>query len=278
MTAFDPRPSTSSLINAGEIADIAGVGPSAVSNWKRRHSDFPAEVEDGLFDRDEVITWLRDAGKNVNLGHESIDALIWRLADVVRGVLRVDEMPEVMLQLFALRAAASGKYERLLPLADAWERLRSELREDLSVVYRSIVDSVGDSDLELARALRLPSSVNRFQPSDWGRLVEVVGRLDPVATDWARASSALVTGFVERHGAKGGEHSSGSSLVDVMTALLDPIEGTVYDPACGAAVFLSPPGLKTPTPSGGSTARRSTSRAGGSGFSIYCCRTPPSSC
>ena len=248
MTVNDsPRSSAPSvLINASEIAEIAGVGPSAVSNWKRRHSDFPAEVEPGLFDRAEVIAWLEDTGKDVNLEPESIDSVIWGLADVVRGVLRVDEMPEVMLQLFALRAAESGSYERLLPLANTWEQLENELREDLSAVYRSIIGAIGDSDPDLARALRFSSTVNRMSSLDWRRLVDAVAQLDPLQTDWARASSALVTGFVERHGAKGGEHSSGSALVDVMMALLDPIEGSVYDPACGAAAFLASAWTKTP--------------------------------
>ena len=47
------------LVSASEIAEIAAVGPSAVSNWKRRHRDFPGEVEEGLYDRSEVVAWLR---------------------------------------------------------------------------------------------------------------------------------------------------------------------------------------------------------------------------
>ena len=239
MSGRDPRPTQSTLITAGEIAEISGVSPSAVSNWKRRRPDFPGEIEDGLYDRDEVVTWLREAGKNVNLEPESTKTIIWRLADAVRGVLRLDELPEVLLQLFALRAAGSGEYGRLMPLVDSWERFRTELREDLWAVYQSIVASVGESDPELARALRFSSAVNRFDASDWQRLVSLVDQLDPQSTDWSQASRALVEGFVERHGAKGGEHSSGSSLVDVMTAVLAPIEGSVYDPACGSAVFLA---------------------------------------
>jgi type I restriction enzyme M protein len=235
----DPRLASSILITAGDIAEIAGVSPSAVSNWKRRHSDFPGEIEDGLYDRSEVVAWLREAGKSVNLEPESTEAVIWRLADAVRGVLRLDELPEVLLQLFALRAAGSGEYGRLQPLANSWERLRTELQEDLGAVYQSIVASVGESDPELARALRFSSAVNRFDVSDWQRLVSLVDQLDPHTTNWRRASTALIEGFVERHGAKGGEHSSGSSLVDVMTALLAPIQGSVYDPACGSAVFLA---------------------------------------
>lgn len=55
------------------------------------------------------------------------------------------------------------------------------------------------------------------------------------SSGWATTERDLL----ERHGAKGGKHSSGSSLVDVMTALLAPIRGAVYDPACGSAVFLA---------------------------------------
>lgn len=239
MSGRGPRPTSSILITAGEIAEIAGVSPSAVSNWKRRRPDFPGEIEDGLYDRNEVVTWLREAGKKVALESVSTETVIWRLADAVRGVLRLDELPEVLLQLFVLRAAGSSDHDRLRPLANSWQRLRSELLEDLGAVYQSIVASVGESDPELARALRFSSAVNRFEVTDWQRLVSLVDQLDPHATDWSQASRALIEGFVERHGAKGGEHSSGSSLVDVMTALLAPIEGSVYDPACGAAVFLA---------------------------------------
>jgi len=44
----DPQPTSSILITAGEVAEIAGVSPSAVSNWKRRRPAFPGEIEDGL--------------------------------------------------------------------------------------------------------------------------------------------------------------------------------------------------------------------------------------
>lgn len=235
----ESRASTSILITAGEIADIAGVGPSAVSNWKRRHIDFPAEVEDGLFERDDVVSWLRRTGKTVRLEEESGEKLVWRIADALRAVLRVDELPEVLLQLFVLRAAASSRYQRLKPLASLWDRLGAELRRDLSGIYPAILDSIGSSDPDLARALRLSSWVNRLRSAEWGDLIDIVSQLDPATTDWAKASTALLEGFVGRHGARGGEHSSGSSLVEVMTTVLEPIEGTVYDPACGSGVFLA---------------------------------------
>ncbi len=240
MMAQDPTVSTRILVTVGEIANIAGVRPSAVSNWKRRHANFPVEIEEGLYDRSEVVAWLERAGKNVNLpDQDPVKSLLREATDAVRGVLRVDEIPEVLLQLFSVRAAASGGFERLLPLAGAWERLESAAADDPGSVYRSIVESLDVSDPELAKALRPSPVVDRFEPSHWARLVRALGQRDPHSTNWAHASTGLVERFVERASARGGHHSSGSSLVDIMAALLEPIEGTVYDPACGTAVFLA---------------------------------------
>ena len=41
MTAQDPIASARILVTVGEIANIAGVRSSAVSNWKRRHGASP---------------------------------------------------------------------------------------------------------------------------------------------------------------------------------------------------------------------------------------------
>src|SRR5690242_20345618 len=54
-------------VTAGGIARLAGVGRAAVSNWRRRHPDFPRPVggtdTSPTFDLAEVERWLRDQGK-----------------------------------------------------------------------------------------------------------------------------------------------------------------------------------------------------------------------
>ncbi|MGW3895687.1 N-6 DNA methylase [Micromonospora profundi] len=54
-------------ITAAEIARLAGVGRAAVSNWRKRHSDFPAPVGGTTaspeFDLIQVEQWLRAQGK-----------------------------------------------------------------------------------------------------------------------------------------------------------------------------------------------------------------------
>ncbi|MFG1765756.1 N-6 DNA methylase [Micromonospora parva] len=54
-------------ITAAEIARLAGVGRAAVSNWRKRHPDFPAPVGGTTaspeFDLIQVEQWLRTQGK-----------------------------------------------------------------------------------------------------------------------------------------------------------------------------------------------------------------------
>jgi SAM-dependent methyltransferase len=54
-------------VTAAGIARLAGVGRAAVSNWRRRHADFPKPVggteTSPSFARAEVEAWLRDQGK-----------------------------------------------------------------------------------------------------------------------------------------------------------------------------------------------------------------------
>ncbi|MGW0706063.1 N-6 DNA methylase [Streptomyces sp. NPDC002643] len=54
-------------VTAAEIARLAGVGRAAVSNWRRRHADFPKPVggteTSPSFALTEVEKWLREQGK-----------------------------------------------------------------------------------------------------------------------------------------------------------------------------------------------------------------------
>ncbi|MEV6395790.1 N-6 DNA methylase, partial [Streptomyces sp. NPDC051907] len=60
-------PENASEVTAAGIARLAGVGRAAVSNWRRRHADFPRPVggteTSPSFALAEVERWLRDQGK-----------------------------------------------------------------------------------------------------------------------------------------------------------------------------------------------------------------------
>ncbi|MCX4823639.1 N-6 DNA methylase [Streptomyces sp. NBC_01142] len=60
-------PENASEVTAAGIARLAGVGRAAVSNWRRRHADFPKPVggteTSPSFALAEIEQWLRDQGK-----------------------------------------------------------------------------------------------------------------------------------------------------------------------------------------------------------------------
>lgn len=76
------------MVSAADIARIAGVRPSAVSNWRRRHKDFPDPVNSSgkspRFDLAAVEEWLRQQGKAAEV---SPDERLWQAFELARGTM-----------------------------------------------------------------------------------------------------------------------------------------------------------------------------------------------
>ncbi|MEW1721111.1 N-6 DNA methylase [Streptomyces sp. NPDC093109] len=72
-------PENAAEVTAAGIARLAGVGRAAVSNWRRRHTDFPQPVggteTSPSFALDEVEQWLRGQGK---LAEVPLRERVWR--------------------------------------------------------------------------------------------------------------------------------------------------------------------------------------------------------
>ncbi|WP_345569201.1 N-6 DNA methylase [Nonomuraea rosea] len=79
-------------VNAGDIARLAGVGRAAVSNWRRRHDDFPQPVggtaNQPLFSLRQVESWLRRYGKSYQV---SLGDRVWQRLKAA-GDLRLGEL------------------------------------------------------------------------------------------------------------------------------------------------------------------------------------------
>lgn len=99
-------PENATEVTAAGIARLAGVGRAAVSNWRRRHADFPQPVggteTSPSFALPEVERWLRDQGK---LAEVPLRERVWQqlsghpagavtaLAHVGCALLLVDRSP-----------------------------------------------------------------------------------------------------------------------------------------------------------------------------------------
>ncbi|MEU6344800.1 N-6 DNA methylase [Streptomyces sp. NPDC046977] len=75
-------PENAAEVTAAGIARLAGVGRAAVSNWRRRHADFPKPVggtdTSPAFALAEVEQWLRDQGK---LAEVPLRERVWQRAE-----------------------------------------------------------------------------------------------------------------------------------------------------------------------------------------------------
>ncbi|MGW0804909.1 N-6 DNA methylase [Nonomuraea sp. NPDC002799] len=79
-------------VNAGDIARLAGVGRAAVSNWRRRHDDFPPPIggtaNQPLFSLRQIESWLRRYGKSYQV---SLGDRVWQRLKAA-GDLRLGEL------------------------------------------------------------------------------------------------------------------------------------------------------------------------------------------
>lgn len=91
---------TSPTVAAAEIARLAGVTRATVSNWRRRHADFPAPTSGGtetrpVFDLGEVQKWLRGHGV------QSADSPVQRLRSLLRSDVDPASVPTLIGQIGA---------------------------------------------------------------------------------------------------------------------------------------------------------------------------------
>ncbi|MCX5399153.1 N-6 DNA methylase [Streptomyces sp. NBC_00102] len=120
-------PENASEVTAAGIARLAGVGRAAVSNWRRRHADFPKPVggteTSPSFVLAEVEEWLRGQGKLVEVplrervwqqlaGHPA--GPVAALIHVGCALLLVRDRPTVWLELAEV---SDERVARLLPEA-----------------------------------------------------------------------------------------------------------------------------------------------------------------
>jgi type I restriction enzyme M protein len=118
MTSIDGIPVTGSseLVGVGEIAQLAGVNKSAVSNWiARRPKGFPAPVSESragpLFDRDAIAGWL-EATKKIKVAPKPLEVVLWAAADKMRGNLEAAEYKHVVLGLVFLKYVSDAFEDR----------------------------------------------------------------------------------------------------------------------------------------------------------------------
>ncbi|MEU8436667.1 N-6 DNA methylase [Streptomyces sp. NPDC029216] len=206
-------------VTAAEIARLAGVGRAAVSNWRRRHPDFPKPVggteTSPSFALAEVETWLRAQGK---LAEVPLRERVWQqitshpggavaaLVEAGAALLVVRDLPARWLDL------AAGSDERMAALLPA---VRDEaLTARLGAAHPVAAAAGPGAPVALLRATaELAAGLGARQAFEFllGRHLEANPRQYTLTPDGVAA---------------------------LMAALAGPAARSVLDPACGTGGLL----------------------------------------
>ncbi|MGW7490167.1 N-6 DNA methylase [Streptomyces sp. NPDC054786] len=212
-------------VTAAGIARLAGVGRAAVSNWRRRHADFPKPVggteTSPAFALGDIEQWLRDQGK---LAEVPLRERVWQqLVGHPAGAPAALRQAGAVLLLVRERPSA-------------WRQLRAAADDaELTGVLPAILDSVLAARLGPEHPVR---GLTREALAPSAALVRAAG--DLAAQDGAPEAYAFLLG---RHlDANPRQYTltppAPAALMAELAALADPLH-TVLDPACGAGALLA---------------------------------------
>lgn len=224
MTSVSPN----ALVSPSDVADLAGVGRPVVSNWRKRHADFPSAVAGTeakpLFERDAVLAWLSQRGHKIE--DETGGGRIWSALNSIRDRIPIEDAANFVLLLATLKSASPSDFDEVARLHPADQGAR--LAEAVNKLHQIPgLDGVGQP----------PQTVMRLQPSA-SLVVNAVARTD--AQDLAGAVD-FVLERLSRWQIKGGAESGfvGSRTSRLLASLAWHRRGVVYDPACGIANVLT---------------------------------------
>ncbi|MFI1397383.1 N-6 DNA methylase [Streptomyces sp. NPDC020681] len=238
-------PENASEVTAAGIARLAGVGRAAVSNWRRRHPDFPRPVggteASPSFALSEVEQWLRDQGK---LAVVPLRERVWQqIADHPAGaataliqagcaLLLVQERPSLWRELTAqpderMAELLPTALEQVLTARFGDERVRRESHEGR--------DGPESRESEPLRSLR--SGLRGGAPARTAvvPLLRAVGELSKELVGASQAFEFLLGRFFDANPRQ--YTLTPPAPAQLMAALAGPAQ-TVLDPAAGTGALL----------------------------------------
>ncbi|WP_328340440.1 SAM-dependent methyltransferase [Streptomyces violaceus] len=259
------------FVSRGDIARLTGVKRPAVTNWERRHADFPqplgatpdrpADIE--VFSAAEILDWLD--GRTINakgrrseepegttygdrfrsaLGVTRTGALLKAVerlsgseAERFRGGLSHADYITVLLTLVYVRGCLPEEWQGILTEAGRYQFPHSGellVRRLASAVRRGL--GPAHEDLILALSHNLGDS----RVNETIRLLDDTGPVDGV--EHVQAFEALLIRYSELMGRRAGDFFTPRAAVDVLTKLV--ADGshdvrTVHDPFVRAGELLS---------------------------------------
>jgi hypothetical protein len=212
-------------VTSADIARLAGVKPTAVSNWRRRRDDFPRPVggtdRSPRFDLDQVEAWLKRRGRSADI---PTDQRLWQELEAVRGIVTLED---ALITVGALLLHVRQRPEALVPATPAE---LAGLVAHAEPTYASEAASITDRVLGLRRpeAVRLSALL---------RSVKDAARDKILPGGAAEVFESLCRRFLDMT-VRAGAASTSPDLADLMVRLAGTPSGALLDPACGSGTIL----------------------------------------
>lgn len=211
----------SNQVTAAEISRLAGVTRATVSNWRRRHADFPTPIggteTSPTYDLDEVRAWL-----------------------AARGQLPADSpLDDLRAKLRAITIDPAGFRRRLLPLVVAASHLTDT---ELAKATELDDDQLSGWSRTQTRAYAkgIPGAEELSYWADEAGLLRAVLRC--VAAQGATRTLDVIAEGGAADTRVSSQYETPTPIADLMADLLDrPGEAypmRVFDPACGTGALL----------------------------------------
>ncbi|MGW9348675.1 N-6 DNA methylase [Nocardiopsis flavescens] len=242
-------------VTSADIARIAGVKPTAVSNWRRRHDDFPRPVggtdRSPRFDLAQVEHWL-----SAHRGAPTIDPdqRLWQAVDSLRSTAPAESalawVGTLLLHLHRHHAPPAAR--------------NTDPRALFEAARTGFTASLAAAGLEHLAGPDAPPGTHLPALAD--AAVRAAAGSSP-----AQAFERLLERLDQR--APSGSHTLPPALVDLMVRLAGPAvgDGALADPACGRGELLLAAGRAGRSPLHGQdrdapSARLTALRAGFAGL------------
>ena len=210
-------PPPSAQVTAAEISRIAGVTRATVSNWRRRHDDFPAPSggtdSSPLYDLEEVRAWLASRGQHT--------------AATPSGELRTT--------LRLRERAGAGASDLLLLVLAAARRPADDLTGLLALPDADLVKQTNDAAAGVADVVPDTEPV-RFTNADTAVLRAL---LLCVRDEGAQTALGVLAERELEDSAASGAYRTPAPLADLLARLLPGSPARVLDPACGSGTLLT---------------------------------------
>ncbi len=169
---------------------------------------------------------------------------LWSTADALRSTMDAAEYKHVVLSLLFLRhltdpRASLRRYS--LPGGADWGKVVS-IQDDRNVLaaLRNLCDRLSLADPQVGGMLSIDRAFDDLQPKTLSALVRAVDSI-PIRSAgsasldlFGRVYEYFLGQFAKAEGQRGGQYYTPWCVVELLVAILQPLEGAVYDPCCGS--------------------------------------------